>query len=83
MESTKKYSKPEEPNKRPVIVSVSSMASTSSQTGSQQKYVCPLPAQTCPDQREKDRVALINHLTQGHYGERINSLIATLQAKFG
>lgn len=82
MESTKKHSKPEEPNKRPVIVSVSSMApSSSSQTV--QKYVCPLPAQTCPDQREKDRVALINHLTQGHYSERINSLIATLQAKFG
>ena len=64
-----------------MIVSVSSMAPTSSQTV--QKYVCPLPAQTCPDQREKDRVALINHLTQGHYSERINSLIATLQAKFG
>ena len=70
----------------PIIVSVASMASSSvssSMSPASVKFVCPLPAAKCPDQREKDRDGLINHLTLGHYSSKIAESVTGHQKKKG
>ena len=78
----------------PIIVSVSSMASSASSSTmapaslssaplASAKFVCPLPAAKCPDQREKDRDGLINHLTLGHYSTKIADMMTNMQQKNG
>ena len=60
---------------------MASSSSLTSVTPVSDKFVCPLPSLQCPDQREKDRDGLINHLTLGHYSNNITNIIASLQRK--